>query len=352
MKDKIYKNQMTKTELPVFKKKGSDRTSRDPFERYSHLIEEQQIREENAERLLLQIKREAGLHETDSHPQEQVFFNKRLQPIRGKKLFIPRLAAAAALLLLIGVSFLFILKDRNQNFSYETRGLALQSGAKKELKLNTQAEKPAAANPSKGKQDAEKVPSASKGTSEDRQNKKDDLSEPAENASAGFEAIEKNTTGASQEKRSAESQEAESKNTPVTKNSVGDETQPPEDLIRKNAGKVRLRVPSSSYSLKNIGRISISLVNEGDAIEYANYILVERYDEASGGWVCLSPLYDREIIVEDVLYALDAGETRSVDLDLSLYINRSGTYHLAMSYNLSADQGTSLTAFSEGFEVY
>ena len=86
------------------------------------------------------------------------------------------------------------------------------------------------------------------------------------------------------------------------------------------------------------------------AIEYADEFMVQIYNEQSGEWQTLSALTANRICVEG-MYALNAGESKTLDVDLSLYINRAGSYRLALSYNLVADRGTSLTAYSGTFEV-
>lgn len=340
---------------------------------YRELIEEKQIKEADAMRLLQQIRREVGFADsvvqTGSYSAQYAAESGKAEDesrfIRSGKKSFPYLAAAAVLMLLVGFSLVWIMssprppqsnlpvvlqkRTEKEKDGHDDKKMA--AGKASQTKKVDQSEDQNKSKAGKAQAGAS-AKAASQGTAspQNRQGQEVQISEKL--------AMDQNSMAEPvNEGVNTKQADTERKQEPQSAQNTGNEAAAHKDSgimngprIRPGQDKVILQCAASQYALESLGKTQVSIENQGAAIEYADEIMVQVYNEQSGEWQTLSALVANRICVEG-MYALNSGESKTLDVDLSLYINRAGSYRLALSYNLAADRGTSLTAYSESFEV-
>lgn len=290
--------------------KGKRAIASDAYaQHYKLAIEERQIQEEDKMRLLSEIRCSRDLVASPAYAAHESFY-AHIQTLdvgkarrRVPSLFQLSLATAAGLVLVLGLSLLLLLKP---------------SGP-----LNPRPQ-PQANIPLTPQVSEKKAKSDKQGGTEkagDNQDKSGAL------------------TSSKQPQASVMSQTLPSQQ--VT----------PGDKVAQGQHAPSLQLPGSSYELSHLGVIQLNLVNSVQAIQYANDILVTRYNDQTNNWDVVAPLI-QDLIYDEVLYTLKAGETRTLDIDLSLYINQPGLYQLVLVYNLADDLSGPFNAYSVSFEVH
>lgn len=346
--------------------KGKRSIASDAYaQHYKLAIEERQIQEEDKMRLLSEIRCSRDLVASPAYAAHESFYAHTQTLDVGKarrrvpSLFQLSLATAGGLVLVLGLSLLLLLKPSGP-FNPRPHPRA-------NIPLTPQV--------------SEKKAKAGKQGGAEKAGDNQDNSEAAVSAKSGAltsrNIVDSDQKGKTPGPGLAANQSPSGPKKPIAlepERATGDEVTPegnadkqpqasvmsqtlpsqqvtPDDKVAQGQHAPSLQLPGSSYELSHLDVIQLNLVNSVQAIQYANDILVTRYNDQTNNWDVVAPLI-QDLIYDEVLYTLKAGETRTLDIDLSLYINQPGLYQLVLVYNLADDLSGPFNAYSASFEVH
>lgn len=337
--------------------KGKRAIASDAYaQHYKLAIEERQIQEEDKMRLLSEIRCSRDLVASPAYAAHESFYAHTQTFDVGKarrrvpSLFQLSLATAAGLVLVLGLSLLLLLKPSGP-FNPRPQPQANIPLTPQVSEKKAKADKQGGAEKAGDNQDKSGALTSRNIVDSDQQGKTQGPGLAANQSPSG----PKKPIALEPERATGDEVTPEGNTDKQPQASVMSQTLPsqqvtPGDKVAQGQHAPSLQLPGSSYELSHLGVIQLNLVNSVQAIQYANDILVTRYNDQTNNWDVVAPLI-QDLIYDEVLYTLKAGETRTLDIDLSLYINQPGLYQLVLVYNLADDLSGPFNAYSASFEV-